>query len=118
MNNHILTPQESLLIGIIGGTIETIIQMPLITSKICLQNNIKFPNSISKWYRGVFIQTVNIAPITAFQMMTNNVLTKILFGPKKISYNEKIYTASIAGGISSLIYTPVDLITIQQQKKK
>jgi hypothetical protein len=116
MDKTILTPYESLFVGIIGGTSETIIQMPLITYKLYKQNGISLPKSINKWYRGVLIQSINVAPITAFQMMSNNLLTKILIKDNVITYSQKVGIASLAGSFSSLIYTPIDLITIQQQK--
>ena len=78
MDKSILSPFESLLVGIIGGTCETTLQMPLLTWKFCNQNGTKLPNTFRGWYRGVLIQSYNVAPITAFQMMTNNLLTKFL----------------------------------------
>jgi hypothetical protein len=116
MNKNNLTPYESLLIGIIGGTSETFLQMPLLTFKFCKQNGTKLPTNLRGWYRGGLIQVYNIAPITAFQMMSNNILTKIIVQDNFISYKEKVGIASLAGSLSSLLYSPIDLITIQQQK--
>ena len=115
MNKNKLTSYESLFLGIIGGTSETVIQMPLLTYKFSLQNNIKLPSNLLGWYRGVLIQSFNVAPITAFQMMSNTFLTNNLIKNREIKYNEKIVIASFSGGLSSLFYNPIDLITIQQQ---
>lgn len=116
MNKNNLTPYESLLVGIIGGTSETFLQMPLLTFKFCKQNGTKLPNNVKGWYRGCLIQVYNIAPITALQMTSNNILTKIIVHDDVISYKEKVGIASLAGSLSSLLYSPIDLITIQQQK--
>jgi hypothetical protein len=118
MNKSQLTLYESLLSGIIGGTSETFIQMPLLTYKFCRQNNTKFPTTFKGWYRGALIQSYNIAPITAIQMMTNNMLTKFIVRDNIVTYKQKIGIASLAGGLSAFLYTPIDFITIHQQKNK
>jgi hypothetical protein len=110
-----LLPYESLIIGSIGGTVETLIQMPLLTYKFCLQNNTKLPRTFSLWYKGAAIQSSTVAPITAFQMMSNTLLTNHFITDNNVTYKEKVTIASISGGFSSLIYSPIDLITIQQQ---
>ena len=115
MEKKKILPYESLLIGIISGTIDSFVQMPLLTYKFSKQNGIKLPNNIRGWYRGALIQTYNVAPITAFQMFTNNILTKTIIKEEEIKNKDKILIASLSGGISSLLYSPIDLITIQQQ---
>ena len=89
--------------------------MPLLTYKFSLQNKIKLPKNLLGWYRGTIVQSSNVAPITAFQMMSNTFLTNNLIKNREIKYNEKIAIASFSGGLSSILYTPIDLITIQQQ---
>ena len=116
MNEKKLLPYESLFIGSLGGTLETLIQMPLLTYKFCLQNNTKLPSRLSLWYKGAIIQSSTIAPITAFQMMSNTLLTNHFITDNNVTYKEKVTVASISGGLSSLIYSPIDLITIQQQR--
>ena len=116
MNKSQLTPYESLLSGIIGGTSETFIQMPLLTYKFCRQNNTKFPTSFKGWYRGSLIQSYNVAPITAIQMLSNNILTKYIVHNDVVTYKQKIGISSLAGGLSAFLYTPIDFITIHQQK--
>jgi hypothetical protein len=117
MEDPILPPSHHLLVGMVSGTCETFLQMPLVTYKICRQNGNPFPKTIGGWYRGVLIQTSSIAPITAFQVWTNSILTKTFINNSKVSSSEKISLAGFSGMLSSIIYTPVDLITIHQQKK-
>jgi hypothetical protein len=113
-----LSSSQNLLVGMFSGTCETFLQMPLITWKICQQNGNPFPKTIGGWYRGVMIQTASIAPITAFQVWTNSILTNTFINNSKITSSEKISIAALSGGLSSVIYSPVDLITIHQQKTK
>ena len=76
------------------------------------------PTSVGGWYRGVGVQAGTVAPITAIQMMVNGVLQGMaLRGEKRaLTDFEQMYTAAGAGAISALVYSPVDLTTIQQQK--
>ena len=86
MNDKKLLPYESLFIGSLGGTLETLIQMPLLTYKFCLQNNTKLPSRLSLWYKGAIIQSSTIAPITAFQMMSNTLLTNHFITDNNVTY--------------------------------
>mmetsp|Transcript_62391 Transcript_62391/g.75086 ORF Transcript_62391/g.75086 Transcript_62391/m.75086 type:complete len:281 (+) Transcript_62391:81-923(+) len=113
-----LSPFENLAVGAFGGAVETFLQMPLLTYKFCVQEGRALPTTIPAWYRGVAVQAGTIAPITAIQFMVNGILQKITLGGEKrmLTDVETIFTAASAGAISSIIYSPVDLITIQQQK--
>ena len=93
-------------------------QMPILTFKFCKQEGRALPSSVGGWYRGVGVQAGTVAPITAIQMMVNGVLQGMaLRGEKRaLTDFEQMYTAAGAGAISALVYSPVDLTTIQQQK--
>jgi hypothetical protein len=62
-----LSGPENVSLGAIGGVFETVIQMPLITYKICVQEGRALPKG-SGWYRGVFANASSLAPITALQV--------------------------------------------------
>jgi len=113
-----LTEYESLLVGAIGGTIETSLQMPLITWKICVQEGRAYPKGIREWYRGVFINASGVAPITAVQCFANSLLQKaVLHGQTRhLTDIENLTCSAGAGALSAFIYGPVDLLVIQQQK--
>ena len=123
-NKKKLSSYNHLFAGIVGGTIETFINMPLITYKFNSQNNNPMPKNILGWYKGIIPQVSTVAPITAFQMTTNNILTKYYSNnlqnskTNQISNQYKIGIACLSGTLSSLLYTPVDFITIYQQKTK
>mmetsp|Transcript_30855 Transcript_30855/g.42744 ORF Transcript_30855/g.42744 Transcript_30855/m.42744 type:complete len:274 (+) Transcript_30855:115-936(+) len=114
-----LSNTENLVLGAFGGVIETCAQMPLITYKICVQEGRALPTNIPGWYRGVFANASSLAPITAVQVFSNGVLERaITAGLRETSESEKILAAMGAGSISALLYSPVDLLVIQQQKLK
>ena len=112
-----LSEFEAMMVGAIGGTIETSLQMPLITWKICVQEGRAYPTSIREWYRGVFINASSLSPITAVQCFANQLFQSILlsFGDRKLSEIEQLSCSAGAGAVSAFIYGPVDLLVIQQQ---
>ena len=69
------------------------------------------PTTVKGWYRGVFVQSSTVAPITAIQMMVNGILGNIVLGGEKreLTDLETIATACGAGVVSALVYSPVDL---------
>jgi len=112
-----LGPLVNLAVGAAGGMIETYVQMPIITWKYCNQEGRKFPSTIPGWWRGGIVQSSSVAPITAFQVMVNGMLEKLVTGGRRdVTAMENIYTAMLAGAASGLIYCPADLMVIQQQK--
>ena len=113
-----LSPGENVAIGAFGGALETCLQMPILTYKFCLQEGRPLPSTVNGWYRGVGVQAGTVAPITALQFMVNGMLQKIVLASSSRSLTdpEMMMTAAGAGAISSLVYSPVDLLTIQQQK--
>ena len=113
-----LTPFENLVVGAAGGCIETTLQMPILTFKFTKQEGRPMPKTLPGWYRGVFVQAGTVAPITALQVMLNGVAGSIaLRGEKReLTDAEKMYTSAAAGACSAVVYSPVDLTTIQQQK--
>ena len=114
-----LSPAENLAVGAVGGTLETALQMPLITLKFATQEGRPLPARIPEWYRGVGIQAGTLAPITAFQVMVNGMLENIITGGKRnLTDLESVGCAMTAGGCSATLYGPVDLIMIQQQRRQ
>lgn len=125
-----LSPVENLVVGAVGGSLETAMQMPILTYKFCLQEGRALPTNIPGWYRGVGVQTGTVAPITAIQFCVNGMLQKVLRAVRPgtgvsqgegdsvrpLTDGEMLATAAGAGVVSALVYSPVDLLTIQQQK--
>uniref|UniRef100_A0A6B2LE80 Mitochondrial carrier protein n=1 Tax=Arcella intermedia TaxID=1963864 RepID=A0A6B2LE80_9EUKA len=105
------------MLGIGGGSLEITLLMPLLTWKISKQQGRKLPTSVRGWYRGLLAQASSVAPITALQVVSNGLIEKAITGANRESTDsEKIMASCGAGVVSACIYSPVDLITIQQQK--
>lgn len=114
-----LSPMENLAMGSFSGALETSIQMPILTYKLCLQEGRPFPTTMKGWFRGVAVQAGTVAPITAIQFAVNGLLQSLVRGndtQRKLNDMEVIGTAAGAGALSAVVYSPVDLTTIQQQK--
>eukprot|EP00529_Nitzschia_sp_RCC80_P029882 CAMPEP_0113496394 /NCGR_PEP_ID=MMETSP0014_2-20120614/30099_1 /TAXON_ID=2857 /ORGANISM="Nitzschia sp." /LENGTH=317 /DNA_ID=CAMNT_0000390315 /DNA_START=110 /DNA_END=1063 /DNA_ORIENTATION=+ /assembly_acc=CAM_ASM_000159 len=125
-----LTGAENLAVGAVGGCLEVCVQMPILTYKFCLQEGRAVPRSISGLYRGVGVQASTVAPITAIQFLFNGMLqesilkarssgtsrSQQLHSANQLSDAETIMAAAGAGAMSAIVYSPVDLLTIQQQK--
>ena len=112
-----LSPYESLVAGIIAGTSSVSIQMPLLTYQFCRQSNLPLPKKLLGWYHGLPVQMVNITSVTAFQVVMNNIMIKEIF-KEDVKDKHKIIIASLSGGVSALLYTPADFITICKQNNK
>jgi len=80
-----LSPVENLLLGAFGGSLETGLQMPLLTWKFSRQEGRPLPTNLTGWYRGVLAQTSSVAPITALQVMSNGILERLITGNKRES---------------------------------
>jgi len=112
-----LSPFMNIAVGGCGGMIETYVQMPIITWKYCTQEGRKFPTTLPGWWRGGIVQSSSVAPITAFQVMVNGILEKLVTGgTRDVTPMENLGTALLAGAASGLVYCPADLMVIQQQK--
>ena len=114
----LLSEGENLFVGAFGGIVETTLQMPIITYKVCVQEGRALPTTVGAWYRGVGVSAGALAPITAFQMVMNGIFERAVTrgGALEATDAQKIGVAMAAGATSALLYGPVDLIMIQQQK--
>lgn len=115
----LLSGPENIGVGVVGGVTETCLLMPVLTAKFCLQEGRPFPSTPGGWYRGVVVQAGNVAPITAVQIFLNGIIEKYVMGAtdlKPLTESQKIAGSCMAGAASAVVYSPVDLINIQQQK--
>ena len=119
MNKNSLDLYKDIKIGIIGGSLQAFICMPFLTWKFAIQGNISLPKitNFIKLYRGSIQQISAHTPNTVIQILSNNILLNYL-NKENISIYEKIGCSSMAGIISAGIFTPVDNLTIFQQKNK
>jgi len=112
-----LSADENLVVGMAGGTLETCLLMPVLTWKFCSQEGRPYPK-FPGMYRGVAVQAGNVAPLTASQMVINGLLERALTGSsgRALSDLEALGCGLGAGACSAVLYAPVDLTMIQQQR--
>ena len=113
-----LSYNENLGIGIVGGCLETAALMPVLTWKFCVQEGRPLPPFPSwAWYRGVTVLASSVAPLTGIQMFFNGIFDGLLtHGQRKLTDGEAVGCALGAGAFSAVLYGPVEMTTIHQQK--
>lgn len=113
-----LSNTQNALMGSFGSTIEVLIQHPLITYKNALQANRKINPCMNSIYKGVFINTITMAPLTAVQFSGYGYFYKQFQKHNIIENHESrsMISSIIAGALSGFISGPAELIIVQQQK--
>ena len=112
----LLSEAENSVVGAIGGALETSLQMPILTAKICFQEKRPLPKGLGL-YRGIGIQVGSMAPVTAIQVMATGFYQKLLgAATRKLSDNEVILAAVAGGFTCSVVYGPADFLMIHQQR--
>lgn len=103
------------VIGAIAGVTEAILEQPLLYFKNTLQRGDPIEWFKPKiWYRGLGMNIVALTPSIGLQTASNTSLKSVMPGsgmPIEMS------RAFIAGLTSVLLWTPVELIMLDQQKK-
>jgi solute carrier family 25 (mitochondrial 2-oxodicarboxylate transporter), member 21 len=76
------------------------------------------PSSLlAGWFRGVTAAAAPLGPITALQVAVNGAIERAVTGCDRGPTDpERVGVAMAAGAASSVLYSPVDLVVIQQQK--
>ena len=118
-----LSPVEELLTGAFAGVLKICSGMPLLTWKIHVQAGDPLPTALPEWYRGVVVQAVAVMPIAALRFLIYGTLQKVLTGASPLSSSlkrqlttvERLLAAFSAGICSAIIYTPVDMLTVNMQ---
>lgn len=111
-----LSASENVVVGSVGGIMETSLLMPVLTWKFCTQEGRPYPK-FPGMYRGLGVQAGSVAPITSLQMVTNGMFEKLVTGGgRQLTDLEAVGCSMAAGAVSALVYTPVDMTMIFQQK--
>ncbi|KAG2493696.1 hypothetical protein HYH03_008210 [Edaphochlamys debaryana] len=113
-----VTPLEHTAIGALGGTVEVCIMQPLVGIKNALQEGRPIPRNPAHLYRGLLMNIVSMAPITASQFGTNRLMQTVVLKKSEADLTgaERFGSAAVAGAVSAFIASPSELIIIQQQK--
>ncbi|EFJ42250.1 hypothetical protein VOLCADRAFT_97694 [Volvox carteri f. nagariensis] len=112
-----VTPLEHTAIGALGGTVEVCIMQPLVGIKNALQEGRPIPKNPAHLYRGLLMNVVSMAPITASQFGTNRLMQTLVLKKSEndLTGVERFGSAAVAGAVSAFIASPSELIIIQQQ---
>jgi len=111
-----LSENENLVVGVVGGCVETVLLMPVLTWKFCLQEGRPYP-TFPHMYRGVGVLASSVAPITGIQMFFNGIFEKALTGGKRVAGDAEVIGCALgAGAVSASLYGPVELAAIHSQK--
>jgi len=108
---------EQTVIGAMSGVCEVLSTQPTVAVKNALQEGRPLSFTPQFMYRGVAVNALSIAPITAVQFGANRALAPF-FADKNgnLTSGRKLATSGTAGMISGLVSGPAELVMIQQQR--
>ncbi|GMH33328.1 hypothetical protein BSKO_01162 [Bryopsis sp. KO-2023] len=109
---------EHTIIGGMAGMGEVTIMQPIVAIKNALQEGRAVPWNVAHLYRGLGINILSMAPITATQFGANRMceqLTRNITG-RDVDPSGRVFCAAAAGAISGFVGSPAELLVIQQQK--
>jgi len=113
-----VTPFEHTLIGALSGSVEVVLMQPTVAIKNALQEGRPVPMNPSHLYRGLPMNVVSMAPITASQFGANRLFTQNILrkNDTDLTSAERFAGAAVAGAASAFIASPSELVIIHQQK--
>lgn len=113
-----VTPAEMLAVGALGGTVEVIMMQPMVALKNALQEGRPIPTHPKHLYRGLTMNILSMAPITASQFGTNRLIQQLMgkADGDPLTGFQRFSSAAIAGAASAFIASPSELVIIHQQK--
>jgi len=113
-----VTPLEHTLIGAFSGSVEVVLMQPMMAFKNAMQEGRPIPRNPVHIYRGLTLNVMSMAPITASQFGTNRLMQQVLLGSADGSGQQMtgLQSFAAAGAASALIASPSELIIIQQQR--
>lgn len=109
-------------LGAVSGIIEVAINQPTVSWKNALQQGKSISFDPRVMYRGLLINSLSIAPITAVQFGVTGLASNAFLSvrgakpgdePQKA---ERLASAAIAGAASGLLSCPAEMIIMHQQK--
>lgn len=114
-----LNELQNATVGMTVGVIEVLILQPLNYCKNMVQQKQPISLSPSTMYRGVGANALNMGSCTMIQFAVGGKLKQNLLGGenRNLSLGEELGCGIIAGSVSALVGSPLELIMIQQQRK-
>jgi hypothetical protein len=114
-----LSLTQHFLSGSIAGMVETFINHPLWVMKMRMQCGAPFTFDVRLLYRGVLPNVVSTIPVSALQMgFTPFYQSMVYKNAHELSLSQRMMFAFAAGGISSFINGPAELVMTHQQQRR
>lgn len=115
-----LNELENATVGMTVGVIEVLCLQPFNYAKNMIQQGQPLSADPRKLYRGVGANCINMGSCTMIQFAVGGSLKKTITGgdsSRKLKPAEEMGCGIVAGVISALVGSPLELIMIQQQRK-
>jgi hypothetical protein len=113
-----LNEAQNATVGMTVGVIEVLILQPLNYCKNMVQQKQPLNFSPAVMYRGVGANCVNMGSCTMVQFVVGGkVKNMITEGKRELKPWEEMGAGIIAGSLSALVGSPLELVMIQQQRK-
>merc|ERR1719361_2888629 len=117
-----LNGTQNVVVGIIAGCIQCILDHPLITLKNTSQQKLPISFNPKFLYRGTMADMLSLSSLTAIQFLGTGAIKQLIIKQKKTSSSislsqSEILLSSFGGGmLSGIVCSPWELIMIQQQQ--
>lgn len=110
---------QNATVGMTVGVIEVLCLQPFNYCKNMMQQGMPLSADPRKLYRGVGANAVNMGSCTMIQFAAGGSLKKLVLGGEQrtLKMHEEMGTGVVAGALSALVGSPLELIMIQQQRK-
>eukprot|EP00892_Ulva_mutabilis_P000281 jgi/Ulvmu1/10253/UM060_0054.1 len=115
----VMTPADQAFIGAMSGTVEVMLMQPTIAIKNAVQEGRPISWYPVHMYRGLGMNIVSMAPITASAFGSNflyNSLHGAITGRDTMKQHERLVTGFMAGATSAAAANPTELVVIRQQQ--
>ncbi len=113
----LLSATESVILGLITGILESIINLPLWTYKIRAQCDLPRTFDPTILYRGFLPSAFTMATFMSLQMLNSSLAEKSLSEDKiHTTPAKRAASAFVGGAIPSVLFCPLDLVITQYHK--
>jgi len=115
-----LNEQQNASVGMTVGMIEVLILQPFNYAKNMVQQQRPISMNPATMYRGVVPNCINMGSCTMIQFVIGGKLKNVISGGNQshqFSLQEEMGCGIVAGSVSALVGSPLELIMIQQQRK-
>jgi len=115
-----LNEQQNATVGMMVGMIEVLVLQPFNYAKNMVQQQRQISMNPTIMYRGVASNCINMGSCTMIQFAVGGKVKNVVSngsGLHQFSLKEEMGCGIVAGSVSALVGSPLELIMIQQQRK-